>query len=55
MINKAKKINSKKITQISTGVIVLENKVVLKGIGIGYQGTATGEVYASEDKGQKWG
>jgi len=44
LINKAKKINSKKITHLSTGVLVLENKVVLKGIGIGYQGSATGEV-----------
>jgi len=39
-----KKINSKKISQIATGVLVLENKTVFKGIGIGYQGTATGEV-----------
>ena len=44
MINKAKKINSKKFTQFHTGVLVLENKVVFKGIGIGYQGSATGEV-----------
>ena len=44
MINKAKKISSKKITHLSTGVLVLENKVVFKGIGIGYQGSATGEV-----------
>ena len=44
MTKKAKKNNSKKITQISTGLLVLENKVVFKGMGIGYQGTATGEV-----------
>jgi len=44
LIKKAKKNNSKKITQISTGLLVLENKVVFKGIGIGYRGTATGEV-----------
>ena len=44
MIKKAKNINSKKISHIPTGVLVLENKVVFKGIGIGYQGTATGEV-----------
>ena len=44
MINKAKKISSKKITHSSTGVLVLESKVVFKGIGIGYQGSATGEV-----------
>jgi len=41
---KAKKINSKKISQIPTGVLVLENKTIFKGIGIGYQGSATGEV-----------
>ena len=44
MIKKAKKINSHKISQIRTGVLVLENKTVFRGIGIGYQGTATGEV-----------
>ena len=44
MIKKEKNISSKKILHIPTGVLVLENKVVFKGIGIGYQGTATGEV-----------
>ena len=44
MNKKAKKTNSKKINPIPTGVLVLENKTVFKGIGIGYQGTATGEV-----------
>ena len=44
MINKAKKISSKKITYFPTGILVLENKIVFKGIGIGYQGSATGEV-----------
>ena len=44
MIKKAKKTNSKKISQIQTGVLVLENKKIFKGIGIGYQGIATGEV-----------
>ena len=44
MIKKAEKINSKKISQIHTGVLVLENKSIFKGIGIGYQGIATGEV-----------
>ena len=44
MIKKAKKISSKKFTQFPTGILVLENKVVFKGIGIGYQGSATGEV-----------
>ncbi len=43
MIKKAKKTNSKN-SQINTGVLVLENKKVFKGIGIGYQGEATGEV-----------
>ena len=43
MIKKAKKTNSKK-SQNQTGVLVLENKRVFKGIGIGYQGEATGEV-----------
>ncbi len=44
MIKKAKKTNSNKISQIQTGILVLENKKVFKGIGIGYQGEATGEV-----------
>jgi len=41
---KSKKTNSKIKSQINTGVLVLENKKVFKGIGIGYQGEATGEV-----------
>jgi len=44
LIKKAENISSKKISHIPTGVLVLENKVVFKGIGIGYQDTATGEV-----------
>ena len=44
MIKKEKKINSQKISQIHTGILVLENKTIYRGIGIGYQGTATGEV-----------
>ncbi len=44
MKKKAKKTNSKTKSQINTGVLVLENKKVFKGIGIGYQGEATGEV-----------
>ncbi len=44
MTKKAKKTNSKKISQIQTGILVLENKKIFKGIGIGYQSTATGEV-----------
>ena len=43
MIKKAKKINSKN-SQFNTGILVLENKKLFKGIGIGYQGEATGEV-----------
>ena len=43
MIKKAKKTNSKN-SQIITGVLVLENKKVFRGIGIGYEGEATGEV-----------
>ena len=44
MIKKAKKINSHKISQIHTGILVLEDKTILRGFGIGYQGIATGEV-----------
>ena len=44
MIKKAKKINSHKISQIHTGILVLDDKTIFKGVGIGYQGTATGEV-----------
>ena len=44
MIKKAKKISSHKISKIHTGILVLEDKTVFKGFGIGYQGTATGEV-----------
>jgi carbamoyl-phosphate synthase small subunit len=44
LIKKAKKIGSLKISQIHTGILVLENKTIFKGVGIGYQGTATGEV-----------
>jgi len=43
LIKKAKK-NSSKISQTHTGILVLENKKVFKGIGIGYEGVATGEV-----------
>jgi len=43
LIKKAKKSNSKN-SQINTGVLVLENKKIFRGIGIGYQGEATGEV-----------
>jgi len=43
LIKKPKKTNSN-ISQIHTGILVLENKKVFKGIGIGYEGEATGEV-----------
>ncbi len=43
MIKKAKN-KSSKISQTHTGILVLENKKVFKGIGIGYEGVATGEV-----------
>ena len=43
MIKKVKKINSKN-PQINTGILVLENKKIFRGIGIGFQGEATGEV-----------
>jgi len=43
LIKKAKK-NSSKISQTHTGILVLENKKIYKGIGIGYEGVATGEV-----------
>jgi len=44
LTKKEKKLNSQKISQIHTGVLVLENKTIYRCIGIGYQGTATGEV-----------
>ena len=43
MIKKDKKTNSKH-SQICTGILVLENKIVFRGIGFGYQGNATGEI-----------
>jgi len=43
LIKKAKKTYSKN-SQISTGILVLENKKIFKGMGIGYEGEATGEV-----------
>ena len=44
MIKKPKKTHSNKISKITTGILVLENRKVFKGIGIGYQAEATGEV-----------
>ncbi len=43
MIKKAKKSNSKN-PHISTGILVLENNRIFRGIGVGFQGEATGEV-----------
>ena len=43
MIKKVKKTHLKN-SQINTGILVLENKKIFRGIGIGYQGEATGEV-----------
>ena len=41
---KKQKVNSTKKIKFTPGVLVLENKQVFRGIGIGYEGTATGEV-----------
>ncbi len=43
MIKKVKKTHLKN-SQKYTGILVLENKKIFRGIGIGYQGEATGEV-----------
>ena len=43
MIKKVKKTHLKN-SQKNTGILVLDNKKIFKGIGIGYQGEATGEV-----------
>ncbi len=43
MTKKVKKTHSKN-SQKNTGILVLENKKIFRGIGIGYQGEATGEV-----------
>ena len=43
-MNKKQKVNSTNFSNFSSGVLVLENKTIFKGIGIGYQGIATGEV-----------
>jgi len=43
-LNKKQKRNSTNFSHLSSGVLVLENKTIFKGIGIGYRGTATGEV-----------
>ena len=43
-MNKKQKINSANYHRFYPGILVLDNKTVYKGIGIGYEGTATGEV-----------
>jgi len=43
-LNKKQKLNSKKLSKFSPGVLVLDNKIVYQGVGIGYEGTCTGEV-----------
>jgi len=43
-LNKKQKVNSTNYSYFSSGVLVLENKSIIKGIGIGHQGIATGEV-----------
>ncbi len=41
---KKRKVNSTKNSNFNQGILVLENKSIFNGIGIGYEGTATGEV-----------
>jgi len=41
---KKHKDNSKNFSHLSPGILVLENSKVFKGVGIGYEGTATGEI-----------
>ena len=43
MIKKRKTISTKN-SKFTPGVLVLENRQIFRGIGIGYEGTATGEV-----------
>ena len=43
-MKKKHKINSNNKSKLSPGILVLENGQVLKGIGLGYEGVATGEV-----------
>ncbi len=43
-MNKKQKVNSTNFSHFPSGILVLENKTIFKGIGIGYQGMATGEV-----------
>ena len=43
-MNKKQKVNSIKFSNFYPGILVLDNKSIFKGIGIGYKGTVTGEV-----------
>ncbi len=43
-MKKKHKINSYKKSKLSTGILVLENGQVFRGIGLGHEGEATGEV-----------
>ena len=43
-MTKKRKVKFDKLKLFSPGILVLENKTIFKGIGIGYQGTTTGEV-----------
>ena len=43
-MKKKHKINSNKKSKLSPGILVLENGQVFKGIGLGHEGEATGEV-----------
>ena len=47
---KKRKTNSTKNSKFTPGVLVLENRQIFKGIGIGYEGTATGEVCFNTSK-----
>ena len=43
-MKKKQKINSNKKSKLSSGILVLENGQVFRGIGLGHEGEATGEV-----------
>ena len=43
-MNKKQKLNSIKFSKFSPGILVFDNRKIYHGIGIGYEGTCTGEV-----------
>tara|TARA_Y100000816_G_scaffold74092_1_gene49987 strand:- start:5874 stop:7067 length:1194 start_codon:yes stop_codon:yes gene_type:complete len=43
-LNKKRKVNSTKKSNFHPGILVLEDKTVFNGVGLGFEGTATGEV-----------